>query len=291
MWKSIGCRIFGWMMMGLLVAIASATSAHAQVRALVVTTTGQQHEGVNLGYRVDEREVAVRTGQHTEPRLPVDQVAMIQFAPPPTNISAAEIERQRAGEHLLVRRDGTLVRGRLIEAGHKDRADESTPYLVTFQTAGEELRLDVGQVSRIYLASAPPAGEAPAATPGAPAGPIRVPAQQQWTETGFFVQKGTTVAFEASGEVRLSNDPNDVARPAGSVTGRYAPKAPMPGVLAGALIGRIGNSPPFGIGNQTRVPMPATGTLFLGVNDDDLKDNQGEFVVVIKTTGTAVPRR
>ena len=55
------------------------------------------------------------------------------------------------------------------------------------------------------------------------------------------------------------------------------------------MIGRIGNGAPFGIGNQTVVPMPATGELFLGVNDDEVGDNSGGFVVDVKPQ--AVPRR
>jgi hypothetical protein len=54
-------------------------------------------------------------------------------------------------------------------------------------------------------------------------------------------------------------------------------------VLAGGLIGRVGDSEPFGIGNQTDpLPMPASGHLFLGVNDDHLADNEGSFRVVIE---------
>lgn len=53
----------------------------------------------------------------------------------------------------------------------------------------------------------------------------------------------------------------------------------MPAVNAGALIGRVGNSQPFGIGDQASVPMPFDGILFLAVNDDERSDNSGEFVV------------
>jgi len=55
----------------------------------------------------------------------------------------------------------------------------------------------------------------------------------------------------------------------------------MPGANAGALIGRVGNSAPFGIGDQTSVPMPFDGILFLAVNDDERSDNSGEFVVTL----------
>ena len=49
------------------------------------------------------------------------------------------------------------------------------------------------------------------------------------------------------------------------------------------LIGRIGNGEPFAIGNQTQpLPVGSEGQLFLAVNDDQLVDNQGAFVVTVR---------
>ena len=53
------------------------------------------------------------------------------------------------------------------------------------------------------------------------------------------------------------------------------------GAFAGALIGRINSGAPFAIGNQETVRMPASGTLYLGINDDNVSDNSGHFQVVI----------
>jgi hypothetical protein len=106
--------------------------------------------------------------------------------------------------------------------------------------------------------------------------------KQRWTSTGVTVRRGDNVGFNTTGDVQLSTDTNDMAGSAGSKSGRYAPGSPLPRALAGALIGRIGpNGEPFAIGNQTTVQMPAAGVLFLGVNDDSLEDNQGEFRVEI----------
>jgi hypothetical protein len=108
---------------------------------------------------------------------------------------------------------------------------------------------------------------------------VRVSAQRSWTDTGLNVQEGDMVVFSASGEVRLSGTPSDLARPAGSVEGRRADQAPFPSQLAGALIARVGDQV-FGIGNQTQaLRMPATGRLELGINDDYVGDNSGEFIV------------
>ena len=90
------------------------------------------------------------------------------------------------------------------------------------------------------------------------------------------------MTFNGSGEIQLSADQSDIAGVAGSRTGRTSPNAPLPAALAGALIGRVGNSRPFGIGDQkTALGMPATGQLFLGINDDHCGDNRGQFKVEI----------
>jgi hypothetical protein len=90
------------------------------------------------------------------------------------------------------------------------------------------------------------------------------------------------VHFQASGRVSLSHNPGDVGGPAGADTGRLAGNSPMPGVTGGMLIGRVNNGPPFAIGAQSDITMPAGGRLFLGVNDDYVQDNSGNFVVNVR---------
>ncbi len=109
---------------------------------------------------------------------------------------------------------------------------------------------------------------------------IAVPGNRQWTATNIQVRDGDVVRFQSSGEIAFTNS-NDRAGVAGSPAQKYVAGAPIPGVLAGALIGRIGNGQPFGIGDQTTIRMPGSGTLYLGINDDNVGDNSGQFEVVI----------
>ena len=100
--------------------------------------------------------------------------------------------------------------------------------------------------------------------------------------TGIRVNQGDRLTFQSSGEIQLRPaGNNDAARVAGSLTGRRAPQSPLPNALAGALIGRIDSGQPFGIGDQTSIVAPASGLLYLGVNDDLLTDNSGQFTVTI----------
>jgi hypothetical protein len=110
---------------------------------------------------------------------------------------------------------------------------------------------------------------------------IIVDARQRWIDTGINVTQGDLVMFDVTGDVRLSDDQSDLAGPGGARSGRRAPDAPLARQTAGALIGKIGNSNAFGIGNQRSIRAPDSGRLFLGVNDDYLADNAGHFEVQI----------
>ena len=52
--------------------------------------------------------------------------------------------------------------------------------------------------------------------------------------------------------------------------------------VAGGLIAKIGESAPLFIGAQRTIQRaPVSGRLYLGVNDDHLDDNSGEYRVSI----------
>ena len=110
---------------------------------------------------------------------------------------------------------------------------------------------------------------------------VRVEGTQEWTDTGITIRAGDTINFDAQGTVRLSNGRNDIAGAGGTLSGRREANAPLPNQVAGALIARIGNSPPLFIGNRRSVRAPFGGRLYLGVNDDYLNDNSGDFQVTV----------
>lgn len=105
----------------------------------------------------------------------------------------------------------------------------------------------------------------------------------RWTDTGINVRAGQFVRIQATGTVQMSTDTNDIADPWGARSGRRAASAPDPSMPAGGLVAMISGSAPVFVGNRTdtRLRMPATGRLFLSVNDDHLDDNRGEFRVTI----------
>lgn len=118
-------------------------------------------------------------------------------------------------------------------------------------------------------------------TQGTQGGTFTVPANRQWTPTGIRVNQGELLRFTSTGEIRFTGNAADRAGVAGSPDHKFVSTAPLPTALAGALIGRIDNGLPFGIGDSTSITAPASGLLYLGTNDDNVSDNSGQFQVVI----------
>lgn len=263
--------------------LATAPTAEPQggAQATVVMKSGERHTGTNPRHRPDKGEFALRKSLAEEFRVPGNTVAYIDFGGAPDtnpNISGSQ--------YAVVMRNGNVVRGTLIEMGHTDPSDTSSEYLVIFRDEqGQEHRWPVAQVGRVYFAGGAAANTtATSGTTTNTAGQdgLIVSSRQQWTPTGITVRRGEVITFNTTGQLQLSADSNDIASSAGAKSGRRpAANAPKPELPAGALLGRIGNSAPFPIGDQTSVPMPAAGQLFLGINDDSLTDNNGEFRVEI----------
>lgn len=102
-----------------------------------------------------------------------------------------------------------------------------------------------------------------------------------WKDSGVEVRAGQTLYFSATGRVRWG--PGRQNGPSGERNSPRNDGRPMPSRPAAALIGRIGESRDgFFIGDETGpIRMPASGRLFLGINDDYLQDNTGSFSVTI----------
>jgi hypothetical protein len=108
---------------------------------------------------------------------------------------------------------------------------------------------------------------------------IPVSATERWTDTGLTARAGDSITIEADGTIQMSGDRGDTAEPAGAR--RTAPGALVRNAPAGTLIARIGNGTPFAVGTRRTMRAPASGRLYLGVNDDYLEDNAGQFNVMV----------
>jgi hypothetical protein len=265
-------------------AFPSISFAQHEHRATVLLRNGERVAGVLED--VENNTVFVRVSLHDQRKLPVDQVALIDLVGGASGLPETELSVARGSNHLALLRGGDSIQGRFVDVRGGETENAQEPHALIFRTtAGEERRVPLDNVSRIYFGNFPAtttaesSPSAPSADP-LPAGAVRVPADSAWVATPLTVRKGDRVVFNVTGQVQLSSDTSDVAGSAGSLTQRRAANSPLPQNLAGALIARVGNSAPFPIGNvSTPVTMPADGQLYLGINDDEVSDNRGEFIV------------
>ncbi len=273
-------------------ALAVSGVAAAQEQATVLKRDGSRVSGRFEAWNRNNNSLYLRLSLADQRIIPVGEASVLEVAGNADNLPASEIEAARGGDHVLVLRSGEVLRGRLVNIeGGEGSGKEDEPRSISFKSNDSgERRARFSEVRRLYFGNFPSTAATTAAAnpivePATPPGSVRVAGNGGWVNTGLTLRRTDRVQFTTEGQVQLSDDAEDKASSAGSLRGRYAAGSPAPSLLAGALIGRIGNGAPFAIGDQTiALPMPADGQLFLAVNDDEGGDNKGAFVVTLRVT-------
>jgi hypothetical protein len=146
-------------------------------------------------------------------------------------------------------------------------------------------------VERIELEEGLPSDEPVRGGGGQPAGrpnglrerEVWVAATAAWTDTGVDVREGQVVYFTTNlGDIQWRRGQH--TRAAGDPGAPYNAQRPMPGRPIGALIAKIGSTSNdfFFIGdNEGPIRLRGAGRLFLGINDENLADNQGAYRVIV----------
>ena len=116
---------------------------------------------------------------------------------------------------------------------------------------------------------------------GAVENTIVVDSREAWTDTGIHLNAGDVVTYRSAGTIQMSTDANDRATAAGAFSGRTARNAPRPDQKAGGLLLRVGNGPVAFVGENGSFTAQQSGRVYLGVNDDHLPDNTGEYRVLL----------
>jgi hypothetical protein len=269
--------------------LPSLALAQHEHRATVLMRNGDRVEG--LLEDVENGTVFVRRSLHDQQRIGIGNVALIDLVGGASGLPETELSMARGGNHIVFLRNGTNWSGQFIDirGGEKTASPGEDHTLIFRMSNGEERRVPLDSVGRIYLGNFPGATTAnnPNVTSNEPlpSGAMRVPGNATWVATPLSVRRGDQVRFNVTGRIQLSDDPEDVAHAAGSVRQRRANGSPLPQNFAGALIAKVGNSAPFPIGDVTTpVTMPADGQLYLGINDDEMSDNRGEYTVTLQHT-------
>jgi hypothetical protein len=180
----------------------------------------------------------------------------------------------------LILRNGTRIEGELVGVrGSVIDFEERRSF-------GGSRRISVNrdEVQRIDFESYRPApgfggGGRP---PGMRERQVIVSADVSWNDANIEVRSGQTIYFEAIGQVRWGRDRRD--GPEGERNSPSNPGRPIPNRPAAALIGKVGNTSTdyFFIGaEQGAIRIRSNGRLYLGINDDYINDNTGNFKVTV----------
>ena len=127
---------------------------------------------------------------------------------------------------------------------------------------------------------------------------VVVPGSAGWVDTGLDVGQGEEFTIRGNGEITLQKgNPSATCGPAG--LDLMTVQQPIPNQKLGALIGKVAQlisvrkdedtgeeirdeiAAYFFIGAESRVTTPIKGRLYLGVNENVIKDNGGEFTALI----------
>ena len=182
----------------------------------------------------------------------------------------------------LVLRDGRRIQGEL-----RSVSDGVIEFAEQGFFSSKTVRISRDDVERIELDDSGGGGSSSMTEPAGvrPRGlrerEVAVSSVESWSDTGIDVRDGQTVYFESRGRVRWGPDRRDDA--AGEKKSPFNANRPIPRRPAAALIGRVGDSTDYFFigGDQGPILIRGRGRLYLGVNDDYLKDNSGAFTVTI----------
>jgi hypothetical protein len=264
--------------LSLLLLGAFAVPAMAQAAGAPATLVMRSGERITADV-IDIAAPGLLIRQNGQERnVPPSEVAQIDFAGDGRSSSGV------GGNPRILLRNGQTVDGRLMDIGG------TQPKILYVDTPSGQRQFNSDEVALVVLN---PTGAAASAANdtnrvAGTAGTIgrrqtttfTVPGNQKWIETDVTVQGGQNVDVRVSGEIEYA--PNVKVTAAGAPRRTPGgPDVPIPNAPAGALIGRIDNGQPFVIGRNTSVRMPENGTLFLGINDDNVSDNGGNFRVII----------
>lgn len=115
--------------------------------------------------------------------------------------------------------------------------------------------------------------------------PVVVPGTDAWTDTGIDLSIDDMVSIEAEGAVTPKAGTEPLVGPDGVPDRPSAREYNVEGLEEAnhaSLIGRIGEAgAPFLVGSELSTTADTEGPLFLGINDNGVRNNAGEFTATV----------
>jgi len=107
---------------------------------------------------------------------------------------------------------------------------------------------------------------------------------KDWTDTGIEIKEGDVFEISAEGSIVWKREGREKCGPEGAAPYTRWGNKPVSGAPTGALIARIGSDAKesFLIESGRKIIAYRSGKLYLGINDDNTADNDGEYRAWIK---------
>jgi hypothetical protein len=125
---------------------------------------------------------------------------------------------------------------------------------------------------------------------------VSVTSTRVWTDSHVALHAGDSLTIAAAGLVHFGRAPIDEVGPSGFAWGsrcfdiaNSGAQWPARKLRCWSLIARVGSGAPFQVGAMTAKRVQVDGELFLGVNDNYLRDNRGAWSVSVTVSRSRPP--
>jgi hypothetical protein len=264
--------------MAVAAVVATGVLVQAQASVTLHFRNGDSMPAMLVDLKAAGFEVIVRGDDRM---IPKDQVAWVDFGGN-VNVPASAFRDMTPIDHLIVFKNGDTMFAEWVDVGG------TSPLRIAIRTRGTDRDLSSNDIARIYLAR--PSGGGNTGGGGGDTssggmqtdGSISVVASQPWTDSSITVRQGEYIRLDVTRAINI-REGGDAVTADGEAGNRARQRGlPVSIMPTGGLIGRVGSGQPFAIGTAPQpIRMPASGRLWLGINDLDFGDNSGHFRVVV----------
>jgi hypothetical protein len=278
------------LLVSFLVAAGAVGLAYAQNNVTYILTSGERVTGAIASSSaaspaMPRGELNLERADGEELSFGLEQVAVIDYAGGTPSAEELAGLPGDPNDQMVMFRDGNFWHGRFEDLRPRELRWRMTGRLEVVQVERiSRIYLNVGRAKELLAArpTQPSGGGAPApgGWRGTEAGPIRVAGNQAWTNSGLNVRRGDRLQFSVTGQIRVNSRQSSTAA---GLPGARPRGLPLPDQPFGMLIAKIGDERAFPIGDMSAaITMTANGVLWLGINDNAVGDNAGEFVVNVR---------
>lgn len=261
-----------WFLITLVLMISSfafITSAADKRPAVMINFVDGTEQRFRLDHIDETRVILLKAGFQRKVIFSPSEIVWMRFRP--------EVKTKiPQGQEGVVLADGSILNGLPIWMDDQSYWIELNDH--------KRKRVELKKVIFIQFANSKDAIRIPTISTNAIASRVNVSATNEWTNTNLVIKKGQDIWFTV-GDYSTVNCSNALqAISASGVPNLLNESTSVPSANLCSLIGKIGEEgKPFLVG-LARTPVVAedSGNLFLGVNDNNFKDNSGALDVFVK---------